>query len=104
MERIPRSARSPQQGSNPKRHDAESDNAVRLVHDLAREHDDLPEEVITNQVRAARTALRWLGDDPEVKESLARAIDHNLAEVETALSSGAGLSQQQAGDQGRPAR
>ncbi|MQA85792.1 MAG: hypothetical protein GEV03_14525 [Streptosporangiales bacterium] len=61
---------------------------------MARAHGDLPEEVITHQVREVRTAMRWLGDDPEVNESLEKAVDHNLAQVETALESGAELSRE----------
>lgn len=82
---------------------AGNDDAARLVRQLAREHGDIPEEVITHQVRAVRTAMGWLGDDPDVNDSLEKAVDHNLAQVKTALSSGAGLSEEQAGDHSRPA-
>lgn len=76
-----------------RRHDPVDDDTRRLVRLLARAHRDLPEEVITRQVGEARTALGWLGDDPEVGETLLRAVDHNLSQIETALASGAELSQ-----------
>lgn len=96
MGRISASYRSPHSTADesPDRSAPVDDAARRLVRQLASAHRDLPEEVITRQVGEVRAALGWLGDDPEVNATLEKAVDHNLAQIETALASGAGLSQQ----------
>lgn len=72
--------------------DDADDEANRLVRRLAERYRGLPAEVITHQVGEVRAALRWLGDDPEMKDALIKAVEHNLSQVENALANGADLS------------
>lgn len=52
-------------------------------------HQDLPEDLVAEQVAKVEDAVHLLGDDPELSEVAEAAIESNLERVEDALHGGA---------------
>ena len=69
-------------------HDPRPERRERLER-AAHRHDDVPEEILENQVARADEALDLFGDEDEMVTTAIDALDKNLAIVERALLKGA---------------